>query len=79
MPEKTPIKIPVKAVAQDVEAMVMSEGIYVAGDKHQPGRIVAMISIGGKIFMLKQGKQLNPFMFPPTMFVNGPFLPQANA
>ena len=69
------MKIPVTGLTSAVEAMVQTEGVYLAGDTKHPGTMVAMVSLRGKIFMLKPDAQLDPFRFLPTMTLNGPYLP----
>jgi hypothetical protein len=69
------VKIPVRTLLPEVEEMLQTDGLYFAGDKKKPGVVLAMISMGGKVYAMKQDKELDPFRFLPTMKLSGPFAP----
>lgn len=71
-------KLNVKTIAPEVEAMLQCDGMYLAGDSQNPKFVIPVMSMGGKLYALVKGQEINPLQFLPTATLSGPFVPNAS-
>lgn len=70
----------ISLVRADVEKMLASEGLYVAGDSRHPNVIVPLWVSGGKVYSMAIDTELAPERFLPELVIySGPHGPKGLA